>query len=60
MASSDPKGGGGPGSTLMCDLVASCYHMHVKRHCRGCLLDLGGGKVRFYALYRDTFLKPSA
>ena len=24
MASSDPKGGAGPGSTLMCDLVASC------------------------------------
>jgi SAM-dependent methyltransferase len=27
--------------------------MHVKCHCRGRLLDLGCGKVPFYALYRE-------
>src|SRR5260370_1024326 len=36
-ASSSPKESG-PGSRLMCDLIASCYHTHVKRHCRGRLL----------------------
>ena len=42
-----------PGSRLIGDLVASCYHEYVKSHCRGRLLDLGCGKVPFYALYRE-------
>jgi SAM-dependent methyltransferase len=37
----------------MCDLIASCYHTHVKRHFRGRLLDLGCGKVPLYGLYRE-------
>jgi SAM-dependent methyltransferase len=41
------------GSRLFGDLVANCYHAHVKSHCRGRLLDLGCGKVPFYALYRE-------
>jgi SAM-dependent methyltransferase len=51
-ASSNPKEIS-PGSRLFGDLVASCYDMHVKSHCRGRLLDLGCGKVPFYALYRE-------
>jgi len=51
-ASSNPQESG-PGSRLMCDLVASCYQTHVRNHCRGRLLDLGCGKVPFYALYRE-------
>ena len=51
-ASSGAKGSG-PGSRLMCDLIASCYHTHVKRHFRGRLLDLGCGKVPLYGLYRE-------
>jgi SAM-dependent methyltransferase len=51
-ASSNPKEVK-PGSRLVCDLVATCYHTHVKSHCGGRLLDLGCGKVPFYALYRE-------
>src|SRR6516225_3576415 len=51
-ASNTPRESG-PGSRLMCDLVASCYQTHVRSHCRGRLLDLGCGKVPFYALYRE-------
>jgi SAM-dependent methyltransferase len=51
-ASSNPKEVG-PGSRLLCDLVASCYQTHLRSHCRGRLLDLGCGKVPFYALYRE-------
>jgi SAM-dependent methyltransferase len=51
-ASNNPKEIG-PGSRLFGDLVANCYHTHVKSHCRGRLLDLGCGKVPFYALYRE-------
>jgi hypothetical protein len=40
------------GSRLGADLVANCYDTHVRSHCRGGLLDLGCGKVPFYALYR--------
>ena len=40
------------GSRLGADLVANCYDRHVRSHCRGRLLDLGCGKVPFYALYR--------
>jgi hypothetical protein len=49
-----------PGSRLFGDLVASCYDTHVKSHCRCRLLDLGCGKVPFYALYREYVLKPCA
>ena len=42
-----------PGSRLVGELVANCYHKHVKSHCRGRLLDLGCGKVPFYGLYRE-------
>jgi SAM-dependent methyltransferase len=42
-----------PGSRLVGELVANCYQTHVKSHCRGRLLDLGCGKVPFYALYRE-------
>lgn len=51
-ASSNPKEIS-PGSRLFGDLVASCYDTYVKSHCRGRLLDLGCGKVPFYALYRE-------
>jgi SAM-dependent methyltransferase len=51
-ASSNPKEIN-PGSRLVGELVASCYHTHMKSHCRGRLLDLGCGKVPFYGLYRE-------
>src|SRR3981081_4719597 len=51
-ASSDPKEIT-PGSRLISELVATSYQALVKNHWRGRLLDLGCGKVPFYALYRE-------
>ena len=40
-------------SRLMCDLVGQSYESAFREHARGRLLDLGCGKVPFFAAYRD-------
>ena len=40
-------------SRLMADIIADFYNRSLKDHARGRLLDLGCGKVPFYATYRE-------
>ncbi len=41
------------GSRLISDLIAQLYQEAFARHARGRMLDLGCGKVPFYAAYKD-------
>jgi SAM-dependent methyltransferase len=41
------------GDRFIADLVASQYDVYLPRYARGRLVDLGCGKVPFYAAYRD-------
>jgi SAM-dependent methyltransferase len=40
-------------SRLIADIIADFYDRALKQHARGRLLDLGCGKVPFYAVYRE-------
>jgi len=51
-ASRDPREVA-PGSRLAADLVARRYHVLLREHASGRLVDLGCGRVPLYAAYRD-------
>jgi len=41
------------GSRLIADITASFYHIYLKEHCKGKLIDLGCGKAPLYSSYID-------
>lgn len=41
-------------SRMIADLVAEFYDQALPKYCRGALVDLGCGKVPFYAAYKDV------
>src|ERR1700757_3039931 len=43
----------GVSSRLIADIIAHFYDQHLKQYARGRLLDLGCGKVPFYAAYHE-------
>ena len=52
IASRDPREVG-VGSRLLADLIADNYDKNLRQHAKGKLLDLGCGKVPFFAAYRE-------
>ena len=52
IASRDPREVG-VGSRLLADLIADYYDKNLRQHAKGKLLDLGCGKVPFFAAYRE-------